>query len=61
MRWLGKAPHVAVVSKQTLRDEIHAAGFVELQEPDVGAADRTSFVVARKPMRSEEPGAFFAG
>ncbi len=50
MRWLGKAPPVVgVLSKSKLVDQIAAAGFVGLEQPDVGAPSRTAFVVARKP------------
>ncbi len=49
MRWVGKAPPVWVISKDTLVQELEAAGFVDLQQPDVGAAATTAFVLARKP------------
>jgi arsenite methyltransferase len=50
MRWMGKAPPVVeVFSKATLRDEVHAAGFADLEEPEVGVDGRTCFLVARKP------------
>ena len=49
MQWVGKAPFVDVISKATLRQEIAAAGFVDLGEPEVGAKARTCFMVARKP------------
>jgi len=49
MRWLGKAPMVAIVSRQALADELRAAGFVDLQQPDVGAKPTTAFMGARKP------------
>jgi arsenite methyltransferase len=49
MRLVGKAPMVCIVSKATLNAEIRAAGFVGLEEPDVGAGGNTSFLVARKP------------
>ncbi len=49
MRWLGKAPSVSVVSKKTLRAEIHAAGFADIQEPDVATNATTAFMIARKP------------
>ncbi|MCA9658524.1 MAG: class I SAM-dependent methyltransferase [Myxococcales bacterium] len=49
MRWLGKAPRVCVLRQARLRDEIAAAGFVDLQAPDVGAKGDIAFLVARKP------------
>jgi len=50
MRLLGKAPWIAArLSKSTLHGEVKAAGFSELVTPDVGAASRTDFLVARKP------------
>ncbi len=50
MRWLGKAPRVvALISRAELRAEIEAAGFVDVEEPDVGAERSISFLVARKP------------
>lgn len=50
MRLIGKAPWVAPrLSKSTVHEEVRAAGFVDLQTPNVGAAPRTDFLVARKP------------
>ena len=49
MRWLGKAPLVKVVSKQTLENEVREAGFVDLSQPDVGAKPNIAFMVATKP------------
>ncbi len=50
MRWLGKAPSVvAVISRKQLRAEVEAAGFVDVEEPDVGAKQIISFLVAQKP------------
>ena len=49
MRWVGKAPMVKVFPKRTLADEIARAGFVDLTQPDVGAAATIAFMVARKP------------
>lgn len=49
MRWLGKAPMVKVVAKKTIRTEIKAAGFGDVEEPDVGARAIIGFMVARKP------------
>lgn len=51
MRWMGRAPRVVgSFSKQTLADEIRAAGFVDLEMPDVGAKKAmVGFMVARKP------------
>ena len=49
MRMVGKAPYVAVVGKDAVLAEIEAAGFIGLQQPDVGAGPNTLFTVARKP------------
>ncbi len=49
MRWLGRAPMVKIFSRQTLADEIEAAGFVDLRQPDVGAKSIIGFMVATKP------------
>lgn len=49
MRWLGKAPMVKLFSKQTIADDIRAAGFVNLNQPDVGAKSDIAFIVAKKP------------
>jgi arsenite methyltransferase len=49
MRWLGKAPLVKVFRKQSLADEISQAGFVDLEQPDVGAKPTIAFMVASKP------------
>lgn len=50
MRLIGKAPWVAArLSKSALHGEVRAAGFVDLKNPEVGAASRTDFLVARKP------------
>jgi len=50
MRLLGKAPWVATgLSKAALHREVKAAGFTDLQTPDVGAGSKTDFLVARKP------------
>ena len=49
MRWLGKAPSVAIFSKKLLKDELHQAGFVDIEEPDVGAKFTIAFLVAHKP------------
>jgi arsenite methyltransferase len=52
MYWVGKAPQVWVFSKQTLIDEIRAAGFVDIESPDVGAKAELGFIVARVPLTS---------
>lgn len=49
MRWLGKAPWVAIVSQATLVGELRQAGFVDIEQPDVGAKNTIGFLVARKP------------
>jgi len=49
LKWIGKAPMVKVVGKDTIVAEIEAAGFVDVQQVDVGAGPNTLFTVARKP------------
>lgn len=50
MQRLGKAPWVDTkLSKAALHAEMEAAGFVDLQTPEVGAESTIDFVVARKP------------
>jgi hypothetical protein len=49
MRWVGKAPRVvSLFTKRSLEDEIRATGFIDLIQPDVGAAADLAFVVATK-------------
>lgn len=49
MRWAGKAPWVDSFSSAQLMDELRAAGFVDVEEVDVGTKDTVAFLVARKP------------
>jgi len=49
MRWFGKAPAVHCYDRQTILREIRDAGFVEVEEKDVGAERAVAFIVARKP------------
>lgn len=49
MRLVGKAPMVKIVSKATLVDEMKAAGFVDIEQPDVGAESTIGFMLARRP------------
>ena len=49
LRWVGKAPAVAIMRKDALLQGMQDAGFTDLAEPDVGAGKTTAFVVARKP------------
>ena len=49
MRWLGKAPTVKVIDKRTLKEEVRAAGFSDVAEPDVGAEPTVAFLVATRP------------
>ena len=49
MRWLGKAPRVAVLGKSVLTGELLRAGFTGLDQPDVGADSTIAFIVAEKP------------
>lgn len=49
MRLFGKAPRVWFVTPEQLVEEIGAAGFVDVQQPDVGAKDTIAFTLATKP------------
>lgn len=49
MRWLGKAPRVSILRKRSLEAELGSAGFVGLDQPDVGAQPTIAFIVAEKP------------
>lgn len=50
LRLFGKAPMVYCYDRQTIRRELREAGFVETDERDVGAAEKTVvFIVAKKP------------
>ena len=49
MRVLGKAPPVQILTKRTLEQELRAAGFLEIDQPDVGAEQIIAFMVASKP------------
>ena len=48
-QWLGKAPSVQIFSRRTLEDDLRRAGFIDLEQPDVGAKPTIAFVVASKP------------
>ncbi len=49
-RWFGKAPMVKILRKQQLREDMAGAGFVDVEEPDVGAASTTAFILCTKPL-----------
>ena len=49
MRMFGKAPRVWVIRREQLVDEVGRAGFVALTQPDVGAQNTVTFLVASKP------------
>ncbi|HWB80927.1 MAG TPA: class I SAM-dependent methyltransferase [Nannocystaceae bacterium] len=50
MRLVGKAPKVVqLLSAAALKDAMAAAGFVDIEAPDVGAKKMVAFFVARKP------------
>ena len=49
MHWFGKAPVVYVYDRETILRELHEAGFVDIEEKDVGASPMVAFVVATKP------------
>mgnify|MGYP002633890350 FL=1 len=48
-RLLGKAPWVAIITRQALLDELVAAGFEQVEARDVGGTKSVAFIVARKP------------
>lgn len=49
LRWFGKAPMVHLYDRETLGREMREAGFVEIEEKDVGAGRTVAFIVAKKP------------
>ncbi len=49
MRWLGKAPQVYFYDRATITQEIREAGFVRVEEVDVGAKKLVAFTIARRP------------
>lgn len=49
MRWFGKAPSVHLYDRETIFRELREAGFVEVEEKDVGAGRTVAFVVAKRP------------
>ena len=49
LRWLGKAPEVEILSTPILIQQVREAGFVQIEQPDVGADKTTVFLVARRP------------
>jgi ubiquinone/menaquinone biosynthesis C-methylase UbiE len=55
MRWLGRLPRVEIFSKQQLIDEIHEAGFADVQQPEVESGKMFAFLVAEKPSDARGP------
>jgi arsenite methyltransferase len=49
MRWFGKAPRVHCHDRKTILREIAEAGFVDIEDKDVGTSRTVAFVVAKKP------------
>jgi hypothetical protein len=49
MRWFGKAPFVHIYDRQTILRELREAGFVSIEEKDVGADRTVAFIVANRP------------
>jgi len=49
MRWFGRAPFVHLYDRGTITREMREAGFVDVEEKDVGAAGTIAFFVAKKP------------
>lgn len=50
LRWLGKAPVVHVYDRETILREMREAGFVNVEERDVGAQRMVAFIVAQRPV-----------
>lgn len=53
LRWLGKAPLVYCYDRATIVQELRDAGFVDIQEMDVGASSTVAFIVANKPLQTQ--------
>ena len=49
MKMVGKAPPVSIVSTERLIEEMTAAGFVDIEQPEVGAENTVAFITAKKP------------
>lgn len=49
MRLIGKAPMVKLFTRAALVRDIADAGFIDIEQPDVGAGSTIAFIVARKP------------
>ncbi len=49
MRWFGRAPVVHLYDRDTIAREMREAGFVDVEEKDVGAAGTIAFFLAKKP------------
>jgi ubiquinone/menaquinone biosynthesis C-methylase UbiE len=52
LRWFGKAPTVSLYDRETILREMREAGFVEVEERDVGAERTIAFIVAKKPAQT---------
>lgn len=50
MRWIGKAPPVTCVRRRDLIQAMTRVGFVDIDQPDVGAGNTIAFVTARRPV-----------
>ena len=49
MKWFGKAPPVHIIGRDQMEREIREAGFVNVEQREVGAGTETAFIVAQKP------------
>jgi ubiquinone/menaquinone biosynthesis C-methylase UbiE len=49
MHWFGRAPKCYVYDRTTILGELREAGFVDVEEKDVGARKMIAFIVAKKP------------
>ncbi|MGK4007980.1 methyltransferase domain-containing protein [Sorangium sp. So ce1036] len=49
LRWFGRAPAVHIYDRETILREMREAGFVEIEEREIGAGGMVAFVVAKKP------------
>ncbi len=50
MQWLGKAPYIQLVGKETVLEELQAAGFESFVQPIPELKKSTLFVSCRKPL-----------
>jgi arsenite methyltransferase len=56
LRWFGKAPVVHLYDRETIHREMREAGFVEIEEKEVGGGQTVAFIVAKKPRPAADGG-----